>query len=330
MKGTIGFTPWTFPALLLALACDPDAGVIDPPKHEEGTALSLVSQRFSDWSPPVNLGPLVNSAAAENAPELSKDGLSLYFGSNRPGGQGLQDLYVSQRPSLDAPWGAPINLGALNSPFIDVGPHLSRDGHLLFFNSSRPGGFGSVDIWVSRRNNTHDDFAWEQPVNLGSPPNSARFDGGASMWGPEFYFWRGTPDPAGLVAPTDGDIYLSGITGQTFSEPALVPELSSAAHEQRPSIRFDGREIFLSSDRPGSLSLPGAVVREDIWVSLRQGNGQMWLTPVNVGPVVNTTFRDTQPALSDDGTMLFFLSDRPGGSGNLDIYVTTRTVRPVE
>ena len=319
-------------SLLLAVGCGPDAGMIDPPTRGEGTEPSLAAQRFSDWLPPVNLGTTVNSPSVENAPELSKDGLSLYFGSNRPAKpgeppvQGLQDLYVSQRSSLDAPWGAPINLGALiNSRFTDVGPHLSRDGHLLFFNSGRPGGSGSTDVWVSRRANIHDDLAWEEPINLGSPPNSDRFDGAVSIWGSEFYLWRGTPDPAGAVAPTDGDIYMSEMTGQTFGEPMLVTELSSAtAHEQRPSVRFDGREIFLSSDRAGSMSLPGGVVREDIWVSLRQGNGRPWESPVNVGPVVNSIFRDTQPALSEDGTMLFFLSDRQGPPGNLDIYVTTR------
>ena len=318
--------------LLLVLGCGPDAGMVDPRASGNDAKPSLASERFSDWSPPVNLGAQVNSPFAENAPELSKDGLSLYFGSNRPGGQGLQDLYVSQRSSPDAPWGAPINLGALvNSPFTDVGPHLSRDGHLLFFNSGRPGGSGSTDIWVSRRKNIHNDLAWEEPVNLGSPPNSARFDGAVSIWGPEFYFWRGTPDPAGAVAPTDGDIYMSEMTGQTFGEPMLVTELSSTtAHEQRPSIRFDGREIFLSSDRAGSMSQPGGVVREDIWVSLRQGSGQGWEPPDNVGPVVNSNFRDTQPALSKDGTMLFFLSDRQGPPGNLDIYVTTRTLEGQE
>lgn len=304
--------------------------MIDPATRGDDAEPSLASMRFSDWSPPVNLGAPVNSPSAENAPELSKDGLSLYFGSNRPGGQGLQDLYVSQWSSLNAAWGPPINLGPIiNSPFVDTGAHLSRDGHLLFFNSSRPGGSGSVDIWVSRRKNVHDDFGWEEPVNLGPPVNSARFDGGVSTWGPELYFWRGTPDPAGIVAPIDGDIYMSERTGQTYSEPMLVSELSSDAHDQRPSIRFDGREIFLSSSRP-VVCLPGSACLEDIWASVRRGNGQSWEEPVNLGPVVNSGSRDTQAALSEDGTMLFFLSDRPGGLGNLDIYVTTRTVTDKE
>jgi hypothetical protein len=324
MKTSACLSSWTFPALLLALGCGPDAGISDPPA-QGGATSSLASQRFSDWSSPVNLGPVINSSSVENAPELSKDGLSLYFGSNRAGGQGGQDLYVSQRPSPDAAWQAPVNLGpVINSSSTDVGAHLSRDGHLLFFSSGRPGGSGSADVWVSRRENIHDDFAWEEPVNLGVPLNSARFEGAVSTWGPELYLWRGTPDPASAVAPTNGDIYMSQTRGQTFSEPELVSELSSAAHEQRPSIRFDGREIFFSSSRPVVCPPVGACL-EDIWTSVRQGNGQRWDTPVNLGAVVNGNSRDTQPALSEDGTTLFFLSDRQGPPGNLDIYVTTRT-----
>jgi hypothetical protein len=195
---------------------------------------------------------------------------------------------------------------------------------LLFFSSSRPGGSGSADVWVSRREHIHDDFAWEAPVNLGVPPNSTRFEGAVSTWGPEFYLWRGTPDP--VVAPVDGDIYMSQTTGQTFSDPTLVRELSSAAHEQRPSIRSDGQEIFFSSSRPVVCQL-GAPCLEDIWTSVRRGNGQPWEAPTNLGPVVNSGSRDTQAALSEDGTMLFFLSDRQGPPGNLDIYVTTRTLQ---
>src|SRR5215471_11654458 len=66
---------------------------------------------YSAWSTPVNLGPTINSPFNESGPCLSKDGLSLYFFSFRPGGFGAQDLWVSQRPNVDAPWGTPWNLG---------------------------------------------------------------------------------------------------------------------------------------------------------------------------------------------------------------------------
>src|SRR5262245_9163152 len=69
------------------------------------------AQRFSAWSAAVNLGPVVNSAGDEERPAISRDGLSLYFSSTRPGGFAGPDLYVSQRLSLEDPWGPPVNLG---------------------------------------------------------------------------------------------------------------------------------------------------------------------------------------------------------------------------
>lgn len=107
---------------------------------------------YSGWSAPVNLGPVVNSPFSDQGPAVSKNGLSLYFTSTRPGGFGGFDIWVSQRASLDDPWGLPINLGpTINTGFSEAVPALSRDGHLLFFNSNRPGGLGGVDLWVTWR-----------------------------------------------------------------------------------------------------------------------------------------------------------------------------------
>jgi hypothetical protein len=110
---------------------------------------------FGPWSTPVNLGRVVNTGFNDNHPAISKDGLSLYITSNRPGGvndktfTGFPEIWVSQRASLDADWGPPVNLDAFNrTPVINVVgygtavPSFSADGHLLFFNSDRPGGLG--------------------------------------------------------------------------------------------------------------------------------------------------------------------------------------------
>ena len=136
----------------------------------------LASQHFanSDWSAPVNLGAPVNSSAGEMNAALSPDELSLYFTSNRAGGLGGTDIWVSQRDCNTCPWQTPVNLGApMNSASADAGPRLSIDGHLLFFQSDRPGGQGSIDIYVSRRNNPNDDSSWGDPVNLGTGVNTA-------------------------------------------------------------------------------------------------------------------------------------------------------------
>jgi WD40-like Beta Propeller Repeat len=102
-----------------------------------------LGQHFSEWSPPVSLGPTINTTSFEVCPSVTKDGLSLYFGSPRSGGLGNVDIYVSKRSSTNDPWGPPQNLGpTINSPSIDNCPFVTPDGHTLIFLSNRPGGSG--------------------------------------------------------------------------------------------------------------------------------------------------------------------------------------------
>ena len=138
--------------------------------------------RFSGWATPTNLGTTINSPFEDFGPAVSKDGLSLYSTSSRPGGFGGTDIWVSQRPGRDDEWGPPVNLGeVVNTAATEGPPALSRNGHWLFFNSDRPGGFGDQDVWASWRPNKHDDLGWEPAQNLGSGVNSAFFDAGPSL-----------------------------------------------------------------------------------------------------------------------------------------------------
>jgi len=161
-------------ALGLAAILRPTAAFAE--RDDEGERLGP----FGPWSTPVNLGPVVNTRFDDNHPGISKNGLSLYITSNRPGGvkgknlTGLPEIWVSQRANLDAPWETSINLDAYNSvPVINRAksntavPSFSADGHQLFFSSDRSGGLGGIDLYVSRRSNKHDDFGWQEPVNLG-------------------------------------------------------------------------------------------------------------------------------------------------------------------
>jgi len=114
------------------------------------TSLTTAAPVYTDWSAPLNLGPIVNSASADGTPALSPDGLSLYFDSDRPGGLGGRDIWVSQRPTAGGPWGAPVNLGpTINTASSDYGPSFSPDGHWLFLNSNVPEGLGGLDVYQS-------------------------------------------------------------------------------------------------------------------------------------------------------------------------------------
>jgi len=127
------------------------------------------------WQEPVNLGPSVNSAASELEPSISSDGLELYFTS-------WDDyiLRVCTRPSKDAPWSSPVKIGppvGSDEPAIDIGsndawsPDISADGLSLYFASTRVGGSGDGDIWVTTRATTVDP--WTEPVNLGPNVNTS-------------------------------------------------------------------------------------------------------------------------------------------------------------
>ena len=297
---------------------------------------------FGPWSTPVNLGPVVNSRFHERRCAISKDGLSLYITSDRPGGVNgpktphRNEIWVSQRASIDAPWQAPVNLDAFNTtPVMNAvgsgtaNPTLSADGHSLFFQSGRPGGYGetgSTDLYVSRRTNKHDDFGWQEPVDLGLI-NSPQDDTALTYFEDEEtgiisgYITSNRPGGPAGSAPGSGHIWVSTLGDDgSFGPAVLVPELSSQYNDTRMAIRRDGLEFFLASTRPN-----GRIGKNDIWVSTRDSTLELWSTPVNLGSTINYPGYVTgAPALSWDGTTLYFYSDRPGGLGGRDLYVAAR------
>ncbi|NIO09759.1 MAG: hypothetical protein GTO40_17845, partial [Deltaproteobacteria bacterium] len=100
------------------------------------------------WGDPVNLGPLVNTVSNDVSPSISADGLVLLFDSDRPGGYGAADLWFSTRKTIDDNWGTPVNLGPnVNSAYRDRNVSISGDGFSLYFDSTRPGGYGVRGLW---------------------------------------------------------------------------------------------------------------------------------------------------------------------------------------
>jgi hypothetical protein len=277
------------------------------------------AQKFSDWSAPVNLGAVVNSSATDAVPAISKDGRSLYFNSNRPGGSGGNDLWVSQWDDATGAWGSPVNLGSIvNTAGIEAAPALSRDEHRLFFHSNRS---GNMDIWVSYRTHTHDDFAWEPAVNAGPGVNSVFeesmggfFEGDDDDAVPQIFFASNRPGLGGF------DLYASTVlTDGTFGPATLISELSSAAADPGMRVSHTGLEAFFFSGRPGGRG------GQDLWTATRETVLDSWSAPVNLGAVVNSATIDQGPYLASDRKSLFFGSDRPGGFGGTDLYVTTRS-----
>lgn len=273
---------------------------------------------WSSWGPATNLAsipgtsPELNTPALEGCPIQSPDGLRLYLASNRTGGLGGLDIWVAERDGVDAPWGAPVNLGApVNSEADDFCPTPVR-GKGLYFVSTRAGGCGGADIYFTRR---HPTRGWEEPEHLpcaeSGGPNSA-----ASAAGPSYFEDGGR---AFLYFSAGPNIHVSERAADGTWGPAVpVPELNSAANDLRPNVSKDGREIVFDSDRDGGFG------GFDIYSSSRSDVDAAWSAPVNLGSNVNTEHAETRAAFSWDGRTLVFGSNRPGGAGSSDLYMTTR------
>jgi Tol biopolymer transport system component len=110
-----------------------------------------VSTRDAGAYGPAVLVPGVNSAAVDGQPNMRRDGLEIFFFSNRAGAAG-NDIYSASRLSVWDPFGTPLNLGpAVNSAASETRPSLSWDGTTLYFGSTRAGGDGDSDHYVSTR-----------------------------------------------------------------------------------------------------------------------------------------------------------------------------------
>ena len=290
----------------------------------------LEARMGSEWSPPENLGAEVNSAFEELAPHLSSDGLAVYFTSDRPGTAGGEDLWVSRRSSARHPWMPATNLGpAINTAANERSPALSSNRRLLFFASDRPGGLGGFDIWLSWRADPRDDSGWQPPVSLGTGINTAATDAGPGFLEalaaasphrgrsraviPQLYMASNrSGGPGGL------DIYVGSVPGGWAGPPMLVAELSGPSADLTPTIRRDGLEIVIASNRADTLG------GFDLWHSFRRSVFDAWSTPTNLGPSINSEFLEVFPSLSSDARALLFQSNRPGGFGGSDLYISTR------
>jgi Tol biopolymer transport system component len=144
---------------------------------------------------PTNVTAL-SSSDVDSAPELSSDGLTVYFHSIRFGGLGATDLYTATRPSLGAAFGTPTLMANVNSSGGDREPTVTADGLTLIFASNRGGGAGAEDLWMATRPDTASPFS--AAVNI-SELNTNYFeqDPAISPDGMSLYFAGTSPGGTG-------------------------------------------------------------------------------------------------------------------------------------
>ena len=176
------------------------------------------------WAPAQKIDEIAGNSSELNTPSMdgcpiqSPDGLSLYMASNRPGGVGLLDIWVARRPTTDAPWGAPENLGEpVNSASDDFCPTPIRGGGLFFVSrEALPGSCGLGDIYFTRYTRPRLERAEEPRLRARRPEQRAR-RAGPVVREPgrkaSLYFSRSS-------AAVPGDIFVSqGLAGGTSARP---------------------------------------------------------------------------------------------------------------
>ncbi|MFN5422291.1 MAG: OmpA family protein [bacterium] len=125
------------------------------------------------WGERQNLGQTINTESWESTPCISPDKNELYFSSNRPGGFGGSDIYVSRRLA-NGKWSSPENLGpVINTAGDESSPYLHADNETLYFSSSGLQGYGGTDIFVAKKGLN----GFSKPVNAGYPINTIDNEG---------------------------------------------------------------------------------------------------------------------------------------------------------
>jgi outer membrane protein OmpA-like peptidoglycan-associated protein/tetratricopeptide (TPR) repeat protein len=133
-----------------------------------GCDLYISYKEGNDWSAPQNLGDVINTRDRETQPSLSADGHTLYFSSDRRGGIGKDDIWVSYLDEKGK-WSTPKNMGPMiNTPDEEIAPFIHANGHTLFYSSNGLPGMGGFDIFMSKRVDT----TWSEPRNIGYPINT--------------------------------------------------------------------------------------------------------------------------------------------------------------
>ena len=156
----------------LPLAISADGKTLLVSSDEKKGDINITQLKGKAWSQSAPLPGLVNSKSWEGNGNLSMDGKTLYFSSNRPGGKGGKDLY-SATLGVNGVWGSVKNLGEpINSKYDENTPFIHASGDILFFSSTGHTSIGGYDVFYSERK----DDQWTKPQNLGMGINSSNDD----------------------------------------------------------------------------------------------------------------------------------------------------------
>ncbi|HEX8517534.1 MAG TPA: hypothetical protein VF868_15155 [Bacteroidia bacterium] len=210
------------------------------------------------------------------------------------------------------------NLGkAVNSKYPDYYPYVIQNEGVLYFTSRRETNTGNITSWEGFY--TSDIYsskvingAFSKAKNLGTMVNTAEDEQCVYV----------TPDGKNMIVYMDserlkisGDLFISSLgKGKTFPKPVGFDNpLNTDALELEGCISADLKTMIISSDRKGGMG------ETDLYMLKQLPNGQ-WASPVNLGPNINTKYREAFPIYDEASHILYYASEGPKSMGGFDIF----------
>jgi len=267
--------------------------------------VSMDSLKFVNITEVINLGSAINTRAHEYFPYLSNDQNLLFFNRLK---NTDEDLFFSRKNENG--WNSGSKVPNFNSSENEGMCTLVRNGRKMYFTVCGRGEVkGPCDIWQaevigtevkglqSLEGNANSDY-WESEASV-------------SCDGRKLFFASNRHDGKG---GTDLWYSILGSEGKWGHPVNLGPTINTAGDEESPFITNDGKTLYFSSTgHPG-------MGEQDLFMSWWDDIDEKWSQPINLGPPVNSPFRELGFFLSADGKTGYFASDRPKGFGKMDIY----------
>jgi hypothetical protein len=240
--------------------------------------------------------PLTSIGRSEDlfGPSLSGDGLTLYFSAR---GAGREHIYQAVRTSVSGNFEGARLLEEVDSDLEDGTPFVRADGLALYLFSSRPGGMGGRDLWLATRPEPAGSFA--EPIAMQNVNASGHESSPATSRDALTLFFTSDRDGG------DSDIWFAtrDVPTGPFDDPSPVPNIATSSNEEGPALSADGLTLYFATDRSDS--------GMDIWTASRATADGTFGGAESV-PEVSSSAADVDPAISRDGSELFFSSNRGG------------------
>ena len=279
------------------------------------SAADLLATGEYEWRVVKHFGEPINGPNNDAGASISADGLTMIIASRREGGQGDTDLWISTRDSKVDNWSRPENLGdQINTALPEHEASVSADGSTIYFHRAYRKDLASqsqpVGILYCERLETGE---WSVPrhVNIGAEPEQLR-------------------------SPTISSDELAMCVSAPFRSHKLLLTRRRDRQAEWPEPVSFGDEINADSlVGNGAISPDGRMLifdrkdessnKQNLWISSRDSSDGDWGAPIPISSL-NSVKSEINPCFFNDGKSLLFASNRPGGNGNLDIYLA-RLVR---